>query len=311
MQSALLLPISLTIRTTAQQFASEQPTLEKAEQVRLNTIAVSVVNDYLQMLGVKTNLANSDSQNPVLRLCANVADLDIPKIGRLECRPMKTSEDFCVIPPDVWHSRIGYVMVQINQDYTEAKLLGFTPTVHQETLSESDLQPIEEIFTHLHYLKNTTTPQTNLSRWFDHLFDVGWEAYQTLINSHHVTPAFNFRGAALAEPIKSNEWRSIIEIRRGKLITFSHHTVILVINLKAILEDRVEINVQVHPTEFELYLPLGLQVMICDHADHLFMEAQARQTDNGIQLIFTGEIGEYFKIRLALGHHSFIEHFVI
>ncbi|GFE69292.1 DUF1822 family protein [Chroococcus sp. FPU101] len=310
MQSALLLPIPLTIRSTAQQFALEQPTLEKAEQVRLNTIAVSVVNDYLQMLGVKTNLANSDSQNPVLRLCADVADLDIPKIGRLECRPIKTSDHFCVIPPEVWHSRIGYVIVQINQDHTEAKLLGFTPTALEETLSISDLQPIEEIFTHLHQLQNTATPQTNLSHWFNHLFDAGWEAYQTLFNSHHVTPAFNFRGGALAE-LQSSQWRSIIEIRRGKLITFSHQTIVLVINLKAISEDRVEINVQVYPTEFELYLPLGLQLMICDQADHLFMEAQARQADNGIQLIFTGEIGEYFKIMLTLGHHSFIEHFVI
>lgn len=274
-------------------------------------IAVSVVNNYLQMLGVETNLVNSDSQNPVLRLCADLCDLDIPKIGRLECRPIKTSEHFCVIPPEVWHSRIGYVIVQINQNYTEAKLLGFTPTVHQETLSINDLQPIEEIFPHLHYLKNTATLQTNLSSWFDHLFDAGWEAYQTLFNSHHVTPAFNFRGATLAEPVQSTEWRYIIEIKRGKLINFNHLSVILVINLKAISEDRVEINVQVYPTEFELYLPFGLQLMICEQADQLFMEAQARQADNGIQLIFIGEIGEYFKIRLTLGHHSFIEHFVI
>lgn len=310
MQLALLLPIPQTVRSTAQQFASEQPTPEKAERVRLNTLAVGVVNNYLQMLNVTTNLANSDSWNPILRMCADIADLEIPRMGRLECRPIKIAESSCFIPPEVWHSRIGYVVVQIDEDHKQAKLLGFTPTVNQETLTIQDLQPIEEIFAHLHQLKNTSTHQINLSQWLDYLFDAGWETFNTLLNQS-LTPAINFRGAALAEPTESSEWLSTIEIRRGKLIDFGLHTLILVINLKAISEHRVEIGIQVYPTESEIYLPPNLQLMICDESDHLFMEAQARKADNAIQLFFTGDIGERFNIRLMLDNNSFTEHFVI
>ncbi len=53
---ALKLPISQIARITAQQFANQQPNPEKAEQVRLNTLAVWVVNDYLQMMDIATDL---------------------------------------------------------------------------------------------------------------------------------------------------------------------------------------------------------------------------------------------------------------
>jgi hypothetical protein len=89
---ALTLPITQAARTTAQQFASNQPTPEKAEQVRLNTLCVWVVNDYLEIMGIPTSLTSSDSWNPVIRLCANIADLELPGVGRLECRPVNLSQ---------------------------------------------------------------------------------------------------------------------------------------------------------------------------------------------------------------------------
>ena len=41
---AISLPITAQIRHIANQFAVRQPTKEKAEQILLNTIAVSIVN---------------------------------------------------------------------------------------------------------------------------------------------------------------------------------------------------------------------------------------------------------------------------
>ena len=48
---ALPLPITCAARREAQEFANQQPTAQKAEQVRLNTLAVHAVNDYLQLMG--------------------------------------------------------------------------------------------------------------------------------------------------------------------------------------------------------------------------------------------------------------------
>ncbi|MGV0028497.1 DUF1822 family protein [Phormidesmis priestleyi] len=44
---ALPLPIPRSALATARQFANEQPTPQKAAQIQLNTLAVSVVSDYL------------------------------------------------------------------------------------------------------------------------------------------------------------------------------------------------------------------------------------------------------------------------
>jgi hypothetical protein len=41
------------------------------------------------------------------------------------------------------------------------------------------------------------------------------------------------------------------------------------------------------------------------------LEAQARTTDNYIQLQFSGTPGELFSVKLALGDISFIEDFMI
>ncbi|MBC1314468.1 DUF1822 family protein, partial [Trichormus variabilis PNB] len=150
---AITLPITQAARIAAQQFANRQPNSRKAEQVRLNTLAVSVVNDYLQMMEVATNLTASDSWNPLMQLCGDVADLEVPSVGRLECRPVQLHEQVCSVPPETWEERIGYVIVQVDETNTEAKLIGFTKKVNQETLPLNQLQPIEALIDRLEQLK--------------------------------------------------------------------------------------------------------------------------------------------------------------
>ncbi|MCF4966823.1 DUF1822 family protein, partial [Nostoc sp. CMAA1605] len=58
---AITLPISPSSSCNCPTVANQQPTSAKAEQVRLNTLAVWVVNDYLQMMDIPTNLTASDS----------------------------------------------------------------------------------------------------------------------------------------------------------------------------------------------------------------------------------------------------------
>lgn len=101
-QFALPLPITQATRRMAQEFANQQPNANKADQVRLNTLAVLVMHDYLQLMEIPTNLTASDSWNPVLRLCADVADLQVAGLGRLECRPVLPSHTLCSIPPETW-----------------------------------------------------------------------------------------------------------------------------------------------------------------------------------------------------------------
>jgi hypothetical protein len=150
--SALPLPITHKARQIAQQFAMEQPTAQKADRVRFNTLAVCIVNDYLKMMGIPTHLSGGDSWNPILRLCADVADLEVIGVGRLECCAVRASDSTCLIPPEALSNRIGYVVVQIDELSWEAKLLGFALTANEGELLFARLQPVEALIDRLHPL---------------------------------------------------------------------------------------------------------------------------------------------------------------
>lgn len=317
---ALPLPITQTARRIAQQFASEQPTLEKAEQVRLNTLAVCAVNDYMQMMGISTNLEASDSWNRVVRLCADVADLEIPGIGRLECRPYSSSQPACYIPPEVWSDRVGYVVVQIDEVSLEATVLGFTQTVAREELPISQLHPIDDLIDHLYPSVQSEPPRTvalqeirvNLSQWLVNVFERGWETVETLLAPTEPDLAFSFRSTP--DLLMSDLGLSDRGIRRAKLIDLgmqlAGYPVALVIELKP-ESQKINVLLQVHPTGNQTYLPPMLQLTVLDESGLIFLEAQARSADNYIQLQFSGLPGEKFSVKVALGEASVIEDFVL
>jgi Protein of unknown function (DUF1822) len=328
---ALPLPLTSHAFQVARDFAAQQPTLEKAEQVRLNTLAVWVVNEYLQMMGISTNLEASDSWNPIVRLCADVADLEVTNAGRLECRPVPASDTLCHIPQEVWESRIGYAIVQIDEAEQQANVLGFTPNSGQEYLPIDGLQPPENLIDRLHdrlsntatAAQNSTSPIVRLSQWFDNVFEAGWQTVETLFNSNANSPEFSFRGFEIddserisieAEP---SDNRLVLEtgIRRIKLIDLgvqlSRHRLGLLIEIKTASQNAIETIVQVHPLENQTYLPPDLQLIVLDESDAVFMEAKSRSADNYIQLQFSGQPGEGFSIQLKLDEASVTEKFII
>ena len=117
------IPIEATDRQQAYQFAEQQPTPARAEQVYRNTLAVLATQRYLHLLGIEANISDSQSWNPLNRLLENVADLYIPDLqGSLECRPVRSSDRKCAIPKEVWEGRLGYVIVALDPPYQEGCL---------------------------------------------------------------------------------------------------------------------------------------------------------------------------------------------
>jgi hypothetical protein len=312
--SALPLPISQIARTTAQQFANQQPTPEKAQQVRLNTLAVSVVNDYLQMMEIPTDLRASDSWNPIMQLSTNVADLQIPSIGRLECRPVDLHEQVCTVPPETWEERVGYVVVQIDESLQEAKLLGFRRNVATETLPLSRLQPLEALIDRLAQLRTSPVKTlVNLSQWFADQCEAGWQTVESLWDLLESQPGYAFRSPVITEAASLNQSEAIT--RRAKLIdlgiTIINQPVMLIVEIDPEVNQQTNIRLQLHSTGNQLYLPTGVQLTVLDESGAVFLEAEARSADNYIQLQFRGEIQERFSVQVSLDDMSITENFVI
>ncbi len=311
---AVPLPITQVARRTAQQFANEQVTPERAEQIRLNTLAVWVVHDYLQMMGVTTDLQASDSWNPVMRICADIADLEVPTIGRLECRPVRLHDHVCAVPPETWEERVGYLAVQIDESLQEAKLLGFVPSVAMEELPLSQLLSPEAFIDHLEQLKRSPiSTQVNLSQWFLGIFESGWQTIDALWNSPELRPVYGFRSPEtfVQEASNTQETRT----KRGKLIDLgiqiANKPVILIVEINPEANRKTGVRLQLHPTGSQVYLPQGLQLTVLDQSGAVFLEAQARSADNYIQLQFRGDSSERFRVKVALDDTSITEQFVI
>jgi hypothetical protein len=97
-------------------------------------------------------------------------------------------------------------------------------------------------------------------------------------------------------------------------IQVAGNPVALVVTLiPADTEEEVDIRLQIYPAGSQIYLPQSLQLMVLDETDATFpeLEATARSADNCLQLEFSGQAGEQFSVKLALGDVSITQIFLI
>ena len=310
--STFTAPLSPKARSRAEQLYRQQATPEKGEQVRLNTLAVSFVNFYLECMGFETDLEKSD-RNPVQQTLMDIAILSLKNLGDIECRPVLANAQFVYVPPEVQLNRIGYVVVQIHESFREATILGFIKQVSTELMPLVQLQPLEDLLEYLEILAQANrrielntqphvTPRNrvNLKQWFDRIFEVSWQEISTVLDLQITTPAWSARSTAPS---------------RGKSIELGKHltaqSVVLIVALHPENSQETDITVEVHPTKEQTYLPPNLQVSVLDFAGTAVMEAQARNTNKNIQLQFSAAEGEHFSVKLALGEAIAIEDFAI
>ena len=143
----------------------------------------------------------------------------------------------------------------------------------------------------------TSSAIVNLSRWFENLFEAGWQAAEKLLTPQQLSPVFwgaSVKGAKL------------IDLR----IDLVKHTVILVISLIPENELQLSVRLQIYPQGEEIYLPANLQLQVLSEGE-VFQEVVARSADQFIQCQFGGSSGDRFSVSLALGEASVTENFVI
>nr|MCU0536849.1 DUF1822 family protein [Hydrococcus sp. Prado102] len=266
---AIPVPITREIWQNAEEFAKLQPTKAKADRVYLNTLAVRVVYNYLNLLGIATNLIAGDSWNTSIQCVADVADLEVLGSGRLECRPLIgeiDSDTICYVPPEVQCDRIAYVVVQIDLDSSQANLLGFSKTVTSSHLKLEQLQPIDYLLEYLMQLKHSHASPINLSQWLEGIFHSSWQALNDAL-------------ATIKQPTFA--FRSQQKIARAKRINLMQQeaAVDLVISLMPEDEIKMDILVEIYPPKEQYYLPKNLQLILLDDEGGKLMEAKAQNNN--------------------------------
>ena len=307
--SYLSLPITTRAKNTAQRFASQQSSPEAAEQVRRNTLSILVMDNYLEMMGIPTNLEASDSWHPVVRLCADVADLEIVGVGKLECRSLRAGESTCYMPPEVWEGRIGYTVLRLEEDGRSATILGFVKKVSTENLALDLLEPIENLCKAIADSK-PVRPFAKLSEWLQGKFESGWQELETLLVNRQ--PQFAWKSANRSTI--SNPSSNQTEVRRGKAIDLSDYLpncqVALVVTTWQESENKTNIHLAVYPVT-GICLPQFLKLVVLDETGNIFKEIESRSIDNFIQFEFYGDAGEHFSAQVIFAELVVTEDFVI
>ncbi|WP_353931335.1 DUF1822 family protein [Okeanomitos corallinicola TIOX110] len=209
------IPIPAKFRDTALKFAQEQPNKPKAKQVYLNTLAVQVVNNYLQMLDIPTALEASHSWDDWVRTLADTADLVLPGIGNLECRYIRTGDLYFYVPGEVQTNQFGYLFVEINYTCQEAKLRGFLPQLNSQEINLEELQTLDDFieYYHQHSL-------VKLRQWLEGIYTSKWQSIEEFSKYQHrdvVFRSFTLRGLE----IDSNQevWQTIKQLYPQKRLS--------------------------------------------------------------------------------------------
>ncbi|MEM6252720.1 MAG: DUF1822 family protein [Cyanobacteria bacterium P01_D01_bin.156] len=307
-------PITQRGKLIAQQFANAHSHPEIAERVRKNTLAVWVIHDFFCALGIATDLLTSDSWNPAMQAIEDVADLVVPGMGQLECRPVCGESTVYMLPENTWEERIGYVAVALNEGVGEATLLGFASEVPptQPQLQREQLQPMEYFPAYLHQIRHEkSTPErsqlTQLSQWVEGYFDDGWQLAEDLLAQYMWTPAFR-QSSQLLQSETAQQIKRAKQLDLGLKLGREHVALVLEIG-----QDKAftNVGVRVYPLGGQMYLPESLVVKILDETGKVYLTAQSRSLDNYLQLYFRGHRGEFFSVQLDLADISLVEHFMI
>lgn len=102
-------------------------------------------------------------------------------------------------------------------------------------------------------------------------------------------------------------------VRRAKELglQLADSSVVLIVYVRREAEGENLVLVQVCPPSNQVVLPPNLRLAILDESEEIIMDEFSGNEDKYLQLSFTGEIGDLFNIKVALGNDSIIENFQI
>ncbi|MFP4133714.1 MAG: DUF1822 family protein [Halothece sp.] len=154
----------------------------------------------------------------------------------------------------------------------------------------------------------TSTPLTNLRQWFQKEFEAGWQALEELLTPESNNLAMSFRQRQHTTHGLSVEGVKLIDLG----VQLGHQSVALLINLIEVTAEKVQVRVQLFPSEAQEYLPRNIQLALLSSSDQVLQKVEARTSDQLIQLKrFTCPVGKGFNLRIKLGEFEWRETFVI
>lgn len=288
-------PLSGADFKLAQKFSCEQKDADKSKQVFLNTLAVLAVNFYCQCLKVETNLEESTIGHYNRRILMDSADLKIDVLGKLECRPVLPNENICYVPSEVWSDRVGYVVVEIDEEAKKAILFGFVEQIETNELPLAQLPDIDNLVDLLLLAKN--------KQFFERIFA---KNYWNEDESAEILKDKQKKLVRRDSPALPTIDKSITSpLYRAKYITLIRRTFILLVRITPTKEGKFQLLVEVESSK---KIPSDLNLKLLSLSDQT-LKANPTKGDHYISLKYTLQLGESFQIQVKRGEEIHTEQF--
>ncbi len=289
-------PLSGADFKLAQKFSCEQKDADKSKQVFLNTLAVLAVNFYCQCLKVETNLEESTIGHYNRRILMDSADLKIDVLGKLECRPVLPNENICYVPSEVWSDRVGYVVVEIDEEAKKAILFGFVEQIETNELPLAQLPDIDNLVDLLLLAKNKQLLERTFAKNWDNNI------------SKRILDAKQQNFVCLNDPALPTIDKSITSpLYKAKYITLKRRTFILFVRITPTKEGNFQLLVEVESDRGEK-IPSDLNLKLLSLSDQTLNASQTKR-GNYISLNYKLQLGESFQIQVKRAEEIHTEQF--
>lgn len=287
-------PLSGADFKLAQKFSCEQKDADKSKQVFLNTLAVLAVNFYCQCLKVETNLEESTIGHYNRRILMDSADLKIDVLGKLECRPVLPNENICYVPSEVWSDRVGYVVVEIDEEAKKAILFGFVEQIETNELPLAQLPDIDNLVDLLLLAKNKQLLERTFAKNWDNNI------------SKRILDAKQQKFFCLNDPALPTIDKSITSpLYKAKYITLKRRTFILFVRITPTKEGNFQLLVEVESSK---KIPSDLNLKLLSLSDQTLNASQTKR-GNYISLNYKLQLGESFQIQVKRAEEIHTEQF--
>ena len=161
------LPIPSAMHATAYQIARIQPNETAARKVYTNHLAVRIIAQWCDLIGLEYSWEDSTGANAGLLTLSDVAGLMIPGFGSIECRIAKATDAAVNIPESLVEDdeSIGCFVLRLlddNEKIEEAnmvELLGFTPQI-ATSIALTELNSIDSFFVYHDRVTQLQVPET-------------------------------------------------------------------------------------------------------------------------------------------------------
>ena len=308
--------ITLSTWLNAKKFAGEQTSLAKSKQVYLNTLAVSIVNWYLNCLGWQTDLENSYSWNSELRALLNIADILLPNYGRVECIYLDEADSQQLsISQDISGDTIACVAVRLQVASQVAEILGFTTDIQSKTILLRNLTPLDELPAYLAscgVAKGIAQSLVPLSSWFTEEVVPGWLNWQKFCQQY---PAMAFRSNYIQTQDSEIESETITSARKVKVwrleTSVRTYLVALVVELEERMDGTSDIVIKICSADNSRLLPSGLVIDVLGERQELVLQICVQPDSDFVEFSLSGQSEEVFSIRATFNDITLTESFRI